>query len=152
MEFSRSGTATATQDLSYICDLHCSLWQRWVLNPLSETRVKLASSQRQHQVLNLLSHDGNSWMVLFKRINFMVCELYFNKKSHPPGNASHVPTTGSLILHMKLQMLTGVTESFSIQVKSLCLFPKITNLVFWVCLIGRITWEFPVWHSANGSD
>ena len=31
-------TATATPDLSYICDLHHSSWQRWILNPLSETR------------------------------------------------------------------------------------------------------------------
>ena len=29
-------TATATPDLSRICDLHCSSWQRWILNPLSE--------------------------------------------------------------------------------------------------------------------
>ena len=26
--------ATAMQDLSYVCDLHHSLWLRWILNPL----------------------------------------------------------------------------------------------------------------------
>ena len=31
-------TATATRDLSCICDLHCSLCQCWILNPLSEAR------------------------------------------------------------------------------------------------------------------
>ena len=31
-------TATATPDLSHICDLHCSLRQHWILNPLRETR------------------------------------------------------------------------------------------------------------------
>ena len=31
-------TATATWDLSHICDLPHSLQQRWVLNPLSEAR------------------------------------------------------------------------------------------------------------------
>jgi len=31
-------TATATQDLSHICDLHHSSWQRLILNPLSEAR------------------------------------------------------------------------------------------------------------------
>ena len=31
-------TATAAQDLSCVCDLHHSLQQRWVLNPLSEAR------------------------------------------------------------------------------------------------------------------
>ena len=29
-------TATAMLDLSYICDLHCSLQQHQILNPLSE--------------------------------------------------------------------------------------------------------------------
>ena len=31
-------TATATPDPSSICDLHHSLWQHWILNPLSEAR------------------------------------------------------------------------------------------------------------------
>ena len=31
-------TATATQDLSRVCDLHQSSQQRWILNPLSEAR------------------------------------------------------------------------------------------------------------------
>ena len=31
-------TATATPALSCICDLYHSLWQCWILNPLSETR------------------------------------------------------------------------------------------------------------------
>ena len=31
-------TTTATWDLSHLCDLHCSLWQRQILNPLGEAR------------------------------------------------------------------------------------------------------------------
>ena len=31
-------TATATPDLSRICDLHCSSQQHLILNPLSEAR------------------------------------------------------------------------------------------------------------------
>ena len=31
-------TATATPDLSHICDLHQSLWQHWILKPPSESR------------------------------------------------------------------------------------------------------------------
>ena len=31
-------TATATRDLSRVCNLHCSSWQRWMLNPLSKAR------------------------------------------------------------------------------------------------------------------
>ena len=29
---------TATQDPSHICDLHCSSWQHWILNPLREAK------------------------------------------------------------------------------------------------------------------
>ena len=31
-------TATATPDLSCVCNLHHSLWQCWILNPLSKAR------------------------------------------------------------------------------------------------------------------
>ena len=31
-------TATATPDTSHICNLHCSLRQRWILNPLTQAR------------------------------------------------------------------------------------------------------------------
>ena len=31
-------TATSTQDTSHVCNLDHSLWQRWILNPLSEAR------------------------------------------------------------------------------------------------------------------
>ena len=31
-------TAIATLDLSCICDLHCNLWQCWILNPASKAR------------------------------------------------------------------------------------------------------------------
>ena len=31
-------TATATLDLSHICNLHQSLQKHWILNPLSEAR------------------------------------------------------------------------------------------------------------------
>ena len=42
-------TATATRDLSYVCDLYHSSWQCWILNPLSKakdrTRVLKDTSQ-----------------------------------------------------------------------------------------------------------
>ena len=31
-------TATATSDLTLICDLHHSLWQHWIFNPLNKAR------------------------------------------------------------------------------------------------------------------
>ena len=43
-------TATATPDPSHIFNLHCSLQQYWILNPLSEARDP-AFSQIKCQVL-----------------------------------------------------------------------------------------------------
>ena len=51
-------TATATWDPSCICDLGRSLWQRQILNPLSEARTHILMDI--NQVLNLQSHNGNS--------------------------------------------------------------------------------------------
>ena len=52
-------TATAMLDLSQICDLYQSLWQRRILNPVSKawdrTRILMDTSR----VLNALSHNGN---------------------------------------------------------------------------------------------
>ena len=48
-------TAMATLDPSHICDLHHSLWQCQV-----SPEIKPISSWRLHQILNLLSHSGNS--------------------------------------------------------------------------------------------
>ena len=43
-------TATATLDLSHICDLHLSLWQCWILKPLAETRGFNPHPHRQYVV------------------------------------------------------------------------------------------------------
>ena len=37
-------TATATQDPSRVCDLHCILQQHWILNPLSEAKDQIQIS------------------------------------------------------------------------------------------------------------
>ena len=52
--------AIATWDLSCICDLHCSLWQCQILNPLSEARNQTLILMNTSWVLNPLSHNGNS--------------------------------------------------------------------------------------------
>ena len=52
--------ATATPDLSHICDLHHSSQQRQILDPLSEARDQTHILKDTSWVLNLLSHDGNS--------------------------------------------------------------------------------------------
>ena len=47
-------------DLSHICDLHCSSWQCWILNPLSKGRDQTCILRDTMSVPNLLSHSGNS--------------------------------------------------------------------------------------------
>ena len=34
-------TATAMQDLNRVCNPHCSSWQPWILNPLSDAREQI---------------------------------------------------------------------------------------------------------------
>ena len=53
-------TATATQDLSRVCDLHHSSGQRQILNPLNKARDGIHVLVDISQVLNLLSYKGNS--------------------------------------------------------------------------------------------
>ena len=51
-------TATATQDLSRICCLHCSLWQHQILNPLSKARDRTRVFVDASRVLNPLNTTG----------------------------------------------------------------------------------------------
>ena len=65
LQLSACTTATATLDLSHICDLCCSLRQCWILNPLSEAGDWTRILMDTRWVLNLLSHNGNSWKYKF---------------------------------------------------------------------------------------
>ena len=76
MEFPRLGvesklhlpayaTAIAMLELSYTCDLHCIFQQRQQLNPLSEARDQTCTLMDTSWVLNLLSHNRNSYMHVF---------------------------------------------------------------------------------------
>ena len=60
-------TAPATQNRSCIRDLDHTLWQRWVLNPLSEAEDRTRIFMDTSQVSNLLSHKRNS---LFLSLNY----------------------------------------------------------------------------------
>ena len=53
-------TATATRDLSHICDLCRSLWKHQNLNPLSKARDRTCIRMDTSQVLNPLIHNRNS--------------------------------------------------------------------------------------------
>ena len=63
--------ATAIPDLSCICNLHYSAWQRQILNPLSEARDWTHILARDNTgVHNPLSHDGNSPFGYFEEPHF----------------------------------------------------------------------------------
>ena len=58
-------TATAMQDPSCVCDLCHSFQLCWILNPLSEARDWTGIFMDISQVLNPLSHKGNSYFSHF---------------------------------------------------------------------------------------
>ena len=53
-------TATAKSGPSHICDLHRSLWQHQILNPLSEARDRTHILVGTSRVFNPLIHSRNS--------------------------------------------------------------------------------------------
>ena len=53
-----TAAATAKSNLSCIYDLHCSLQQSWILNPLSNAKDWTCTLTDSSWVLNLLSHNG----------------------------------------------------------------------------------------------
>ena len=63
-------TTTATRDLSHICDLHHSSWQRWILNPLSRARDQTLILMDSSWVCNPLSHKRNSSLLFFDTQNY----------------------------------------------------------------------------------
>ena len=72
-------TATATPDPSRICHLHHSSRQRWILNPLSESRDQTHVLMDTKWVPNPLNHNGNS---LFTRLEHQFCL----QKGPPPSS------------------------------------------------------------------
>ena len=53
-------TDTAMLDPSCICNLHCSSWQYWILNPMSGARDQTCNLMDTSWVHYLLSHNRNS--------------------------------------------------------------------------------------------
>uniref|UniRef100_A0A8D0QRP6 Origin recognition complex subunit 2 n=1 Tax=Sus scrofa TaxID=9823 RepID=A0A8D0QRP6_PIG len=66
-------TATGMPDPSGVCDLHHSSQQRQILNPLSEARDQTCILMDTGQVLNLLSHNGNSNFLNVLSYNIFCC-------------------------------------------------------------------------------
>ena len=63
-------TATATWDLSHVCNLHHSSRQRRILNPLSKGRNQTCILKSTKSGSFLLSHNGNSCLSI---LNAIVC-------------------------------------------------------------------------------
>ena len=59
-------TATATHDLCWVCSLHHSLWEHWILNPLSKARIETASSWILPGFLNHWATRGTPHILLLK--------------------------------------------------------------------------------------
>ena len=93
-------TATAMPDLSHICDLHQSLQQHWILNPLSEARDQTCILMDISWVLNLLSHNTNS-----QSLSFSICfnPFFFSFFSFLGPDSQHmeVPRLG---VELELQL------------------------------------------------
>ena len=59
-------TATVTPDLSLVCNLYCSSWQRWILNPLSEARHRTHNLMVASRICFCCTTTGTLSLFLFK--------------------------------------------------------------------------------------
>ena len=80
-------TATAMPGPSCVCDLHRSSRQRRILSPLSEARDRNCVFMDTGQVLNPLSHNGNSPHHFF----FIPSNLCSCRPPGPGMNLTHHP-------------------------------------------------------------
>ena len=75
-------TATATLYLSRIGNLHHCLWQCQILNPLSKARDQTHILMDTSQILNLLSHNGNSRGCVFSmKLLTLPCNIVYTAVS-----------------------------------------------------------------------
>ena len=75
--------ATATRDLSHICNLHYSSWQCWILNRLIEARNRTHILMDTSQVHNPLSHNRRSQLLIFFISSFSSLPFLFVINSSP---------------------------------------------------------------------
>ena len=69
--------ATATPDLSLVCDLHHSSRQCRILNPLRKARDRTRNLMVPSRILQPLRHDENSWDHFYKNTSHLL------KAPHP---------------------------------------------------------------------
>ena len=84
-------TATATRDLSHICDRHHRSWQHGILNPQSEGKDQTFILMDTSQIHNPLSHNGNSIFHLFKIYSTKLKQnRYLSREPNMPLNATQL--------------------------------------------------------------
>ena len=97
-------TATATQDPSCICDLHLSLQQCWIFNPLTDMKDQTCILIDISRVLNKQSHNGTPYAGIFEgllctRHSVGAGDIALNKidaKFYPPR--AHILATAATVL------------------------------------------------------
>ena len=75
-------TATAVPYSSCIFSLCCSLWQRQILNPLSEARDRTCILTDTSWILNPLNHKGNSTIGVLEK--YLITVMWCSPKAHFP--------------------------------------------------------------------
>ena len=75
LQLSAYTTATATWDLNDVCKLHHSLWQRWILNPMSEASDWIPILMDISQAPYLWAITGTSPLTLLIQTFFSLFSL-----------------------------------------------------------------------------
>ena len=103
-------TASATQDLSCLCGLHHSSWQRRIFNPLSEARDQTHILMYTSWILNPLSHKGNSLL------HFYTLTMNYYKK-----NKKTIPLTitSKIIQYLGINLTKELKDPHSENSKTL---------------------------------
>ena len=78
-------TATTMQDLSHICNLHHSSWQRQISNPLSKARDRTCILMVASRIRFCCATMGTPTCMTFKRIIYPPPKNKINKRIAYPG-------------------------------------------------------------------
>ena len=72
--------ATAMEHLSHICDLHHSLRQHWIHNPLSKARAQTHILMDTGRVLNHWAMTGTPYSITFKSQDREITNMSINRR------------------------------------------------------------------------
>ena len=110
-------TVTATRDPSRVCDLPHSLWQLQIFNQLNKARPDICTLMDTSQVLNPLSHNRNSSIVMLRWIHV----VWISGSLHPvlllSLQCTYI-TTICLSVHL-LRDIWVISSSGQLQIKPL---------------------------------